>query len=261
MLAEPGGPAAAGTVGARPAHSARGHLPPRRRRPVRQHGHRHPERGLAAELAGDPRRSASASAPGRRCSPSPRGCRTRWRRANARAPRCRPSLALRDGEPYLAFGTPGGDQQDQWTLAVLPHPRALRPEPAGGHRRARLPHHPLPLVVLPADVVARWPWTWRSAAGADVIAELRERGHRGDGAGRRGRWAGQRGRAGRRVPVRGGQPARHAGLRRRPLTRPGCQGRAASLSWPENTVTARPASSTRSPSTRTRTVPPRAEAW
>lgn len=28
-----------------------------------------------------------------------------------------PSLALRDGKPWLAFGTPGGDQQDQWTLA------------------------------------------------------------------------------------------------------------------------------------------------
>jgi gamma-glutamyltranspeptidase/glutathione hydrolase len=27
-----------------------------------------------------------------------------------------PSLALKDGKPYLAFGTPGGDQQDQWTL-------------------------------------------------------------------------------------------------------------------------------------------------
>lgn len=27
-----------------------------------------------------------------------------------------PSLAMRGGEPYLAFGTPGGDQQDQWTL-------------------------------------------------------------------------------------------------------------------------------------------------
>jgi gamma-glutamyltranspeptidase/glutathione hydrolase len=27
-----------------------------------------------------------------------------------------PSLAMRDGWPYLAFGTPGGDQQDQWTL-------------------------------------------------------------------------------------------------------------------------------------------------
>ena len=30
-----------------------------------------------------------------------------------------PSLALRGGEPYLAFGTPGGDQQDQWTLAFF----------------------------------------------------------------------------------------------------------------------------------------------
>jgi gamma-glutamyltranspeptidase/glutathione hydrolase len=27
-----------------------------------------------------------------------------------------PSLAMRSGQPYLAFGTPGGDQQDQWTL-------------------------------------------------------------------------------------------------------------------------------------------------
>ncbi len=27
-----------------------------------------------------------------------------------------PSLAFRDGQPWLAFGTPGGDQQDQWTL-------------------------------------------------------------------------------------------------------------------------------------------------
>ncbi len=27
-----------------------------------------------------------------------------------------PTLVLRDGEPYLAFGTPGGDQQDQWSL-------------------------------------------------------------------------------------------------------------------------------------------------
>jgi gamma-glutamyltranspeptidase / glutathione hydrolase len=27
-----------------------------------------------------------------------------------------PTLALRDGEPYLGFGTPGGDAQDQWSL-------------------------------------------------------------------------------------------------------------------------------------------------
>ncbi len=30
-----------------------------------------------------------------------------------------PSLALRDGAPYLAFGTPGGDQQDQWQLQLF----------------------------------------------------------------------------------------------------------------------------------------------
>jgi gamma-glutamyltranspeptidase / glutathione hydrolase len=35
-----------------------------------------------------------------------------------------PSLALRDGEPCLAFGTPGGDGQDQWTLQFfLAHAR------------------------------------------------------------------------------------------------------------------------------------------
>jgi gamma-glutamyltranspeptidase / glutathione hydrolase len=36
-----------------------------------------------------------------------------------------PSLALRDGEPVLAFGTPGGDGQDQWSLQFfLAHARA-----------------------------------------------------------------------------------------------------------------------------------------
>jgi len=44
---------------------------------------------------------------------------------NALAPKKRPrttltpSLALRDGEPWLAFGTPGADQQDQWSLTFL----------------------------------------------------------------------------------------------------------------------------------------------
>jgi len=33
-----------------------------------------------------------------------------------------PTMALRDGEPYLAWGSPGGDQQDQWTtLFFLRH--------------------------------------------------------------------------------------------------------------------------------------------
>jgi gamma-glutamyltranspeptidase/glutathione hydrolase len=36
-----------------------------------------------------------------------------------------PSLALRDGEPVLAFGTPGGDGQDQWSLQFfLAHARS-----------------------------------------------------------------------------------------------------------------------------------------
>ncbi|MBA3377114.1 MAG: gamma-glutamyltransferase, partial [Actinobacteria bacterium] len=30
-----------------------------------------------------------------------------------------PGLALREGKPYLAWGTPGGDQQEQWALHVL----------------------------------------------------------------------------------------------------------------------------------------------
>ena len=28
-------------------------------------------------------------------------------------------MALRDGKPYMAFGTPGGDQQDQWSINVF----------------------------------------------------------------------------------------------------------------------------------------------
>jgi gamma-glutamyltranspeptidase/glutathione hydrolase len=30
-----------------------------------------------------------------------------------------PSFALKDGEPYMAFGTPGGDQQDQWSAQLF----------------------------------------------------------------------------------------------------------------------------------------------
>jgi gamma-glutamyltranspeptidase/glutathione hydrolase len=32
-----------------------------------------------------------------------------------------PSMAFKDGEPYLAFGTPGGDQQDQWSALMFLH--------------------------------------------------------------------------------------------------------------------------------------------
>jgi gamma-glutamyltranspeptidase/glutathione hydrolase len=30
-----------------------------------------------------------------------------------------PGMVLRDGQPYMAFGTPGGDQQDQWTVSFF----------------------------------------------------------------------------------------------------------------------------------------------
>ncbi len=30
-----------------------------------------------------------------------------------------PSMVLRDGKPYMAFGTPGGEQQDQWQAMML----------------------------------------------------------------------------------------------------------------------------------------------
>ncbi|GAB4175558.1 MAG: gamma-glutamyltransferase family protein [Thalassobaculales bacterium] len=32
-----------------------------------------------------------------------------------------PSLAARDGTPWLSFGTPGGDQQDQWQVSMFLH--------------------------------------------------------------------------------------------------------------------------------------------
>ncbi|MFN3460606.1 MAG: gamma-glutamyltransferase family protein [Oceanibaculum sp.] len=47
--------------------------------------------------------------------------------ASALAPKRRPrttltaNMALRDGEPYMAFGTPGGDQQPQWSALLFLH--------------------------------------------------------------------------------------------------------------------------------------------
>jgi gamma-glutamyltranspeptidase/glutathione hydrolase len=32
-----------------------------------------------------------------------------------------PTLVTRQGKPFLALGTPGGDQQDQWSLVMLLH--------------------------------------------------------------------------------------------------------------------------------------------
>ncbi|WP_326773417.1 gamma-glutamyltransferase family protein [Streptomyces sp. NBC_01445] len=92
-----------------------------------------------------------------------------------------PSLALKDGVPVLAFGTPGGDQQDQWQvhffLAV-----ALRAAVRGGldlqgavdapnWHNDSFPGSFYPRGMRPGSV------TVESRIGEDVIEELRRRGH------------------------------------------------------------------------------------
>jgi gamma-glutamyltranspeptidase/glutathione hydrolase len=87
-----------------------------------------------------------------------------------------PSLALRDGEPYLAFGTPGGDQQDQWTLHVF-----LRHVVFGDDLQAAIDapcfhtdHFPssfYPRQAAPRSLALESRW------GEDVAVELRRRGH------------------------------------------------------------------------------------
>jgi gamma-glutamyltranspeptidase/glutathione hydrolase len=87
-----------------------------------------------------------------------------------------PTLALRDGEPYLAFGTPGGDQQDQWTLAFfLNHVNfGMNLQQAidfPAFHSAHMPSSFYPRQAQPGrlDVEAR--------VGDAVAEELRRRGH------------------------------------------------------------------------------------
>ncbi len=98
------------------------------------------------------------------------------------APRTRPrttlspGLALRDGEPWLAWGTPGGDQQEQWALHVF-----LRHVHQGLNLQEAIDApdwHTDHLVAsfYPRDVQLR-SLAVESRFGEDVIGELRERGH------------------------------------------------------------------------------------
>jgi gamma-glutamyltranspeptidase / glutathione hydrolase len=92
-----------------------------------------------------------------------------------------PSLALRGGEPVMAFGTPGGDQQDQWSLHFF-LAVALRDRVRGGldlqgaidapnWHTDSLPSSFFPRATHPGSV------TVEARAGEDVIAALRGRGH------------------------------------------------------------------------------------
>ena len=87
-----------------------------------------------------------------------------------------PSLALRQGEPYLAFGTPGGDQQDQWSLHVfLRHVHfGLDLQAAIDAPEFHTDHFPssfFPRHARPGSLAVE------ERVGEDAIAELRSRGH------------------------------------------------------------------------------------
>jgi len=87
-----------------------------------------------------------------------------------------PTLALRDGEPYLAWGSPGGDQQDQWTAQFfLRHVHAdMNMQEAIDAPAWHSEHFP----------ISFWPRTTRpgvlvveSRVPEATVKELRERGH------------------------------------------------------------------------------------
>lgn len=92
-----------------------------------------------------------------------------------------PSLALRDGVPVMAFGTPGGDQQDQWQLHFF-LAVALRDEVRGGPdlqgaidapnwHNDSFPGSFFPRGMRPGSV------TVEEGMDPEVVEELRRRGH------------------------------------------------------------------------------------
>ena len=87
-----------------------------------------------------------------------------------------PGLVLRDGEPYMAFGTPGGDQQDQWTIGfflnhVLFGMNLQEAIDAPAFHTDHFPSSFYPRGSVPGSLSVE------SRVGEDVIAELRRRGH------------------------------------------------------------------------------------
>jgi gamma-glutamyltranspeptidase/glutathione hydrolase len=93
-----------------------------------------------------------------------------------------PSLALRDGEPCLAFGTPGADAQDQWTLQFfLAHARLGLDLQQAIDAPAFTSHH------FPSSFWPRRAEPGRLVVedrlGPGTVAALRARGHRVEVAG------------------------------------------------------------------------------
>lgn len=94
-----------------------------------------------------------------------------------------PSFALRDGRPWLAFGTPGGDSQDAWSLHFflnLVHGGMNLQEAidAPDFHSTHMPSSFYPRDAHPAEVMIE------NRFDPAVLTELRRRGHRivvGDG--------------------------------------------------------------------------------
>jgi gamma-glutamyltranspeptidase / glutathione hydrolase len=87
-----------------------------------------------------------------------------------------PTLVAREGEPYLALGTPGGDQQDQWTLnTLLAHVHfGLNLQAAidaPGHHTEAFPSSFYPRETRVRHVAVE------ERIGPETIDGLRERGH------------------------------------------------------------------------------------
>ncbi len=87
-----------------------------------------------------------------------------------------PTLAARGGEPYLALGTPGGDQQDQWSLHVflahVNHGLDLQQAiDAPNHHTEAFPSSFYPRETIPRHVAVE------DRAGTEAIDGLRRRGH------------------------------------------------------------------------------------
>lgn len=87
-----------------------------------------------------------------------------------------PSLAFKEGAPYLVFGTPGGDSQDQWTLNFfLAHAHfGMNLQEAIDQPTWHTTHFPssfYPRAANPAELVIE------RRVGNRALDELRERGH------------------------------------------------------------------------------------
>lgn len=88
-----------------------------------------------------------------------------------------PTMVSRDGQPVLACGTPGGDQQDQWQLLFLLRHlvgrRSLQEAiDAPMWHTTSLPASFYPRGIEPGGLVVE------DRIDADVLAQLREMGHR-----------------------------------------------------------------------------------